>query len=75
MRAALAARPDQAFAIVARTSASLASNVEDIVGRLRAYERAGVDALFIVGLKNMAELSAVAYYVRGFYQPDGLGNR
>ena len=31
MRAALAARPDQAFAIVARTSASLASNVEDIV--------------------------------------------
>ena len=60
MRAALAARPDQAFAIVARTSASLASNVEDIVGRLRAYERAGVDALFIVGLKNMAELSAVA---------------
>ena len=60
MRAALAARADQAFAIVARTSASLASNVEDIIRRLRAYERAGVDALFIVGLKNMAELSAVA---------------
>lgn len=60
MRAALAARPDQAFAIVARTSAPLASNVQDIIGRLRAYERAGVDALFIVGLKNMADLSAVA---------------
>ena len=60
MRAALAARPDQAFAIVARTSASLAPNVEDMIGRLRAYERAGVDALFIVGLKNMADLSAVA---------------
>ena len=60
MRAGLAARPDQAFAIVARTSASLASNIEDMIGRLRAYDRAGVDALFIVGLKNMADLSAVA---------------
>lgn len=60
MRAALAARPDQAFAVVARTSASLASNIEDMIGRLRAYERVGVDALFIVGLKNMAELSLVA---------------
>ena len=60
MRAALAARPDQAFAVVARTSASLAPNIEDMIGRLRAYERVGVDALFIVGLKNMAELSLVA---------------
>ena len=27
------------------------------------------------GQLSEAELSAVAYYVRGFYQPDGLGNR
>jgi len=27
------------------------------------------------GKLSEAELSAVAYYVRGFYQPDGLGNR
>jgi len=27
------------------------------------------------GQLSEAELSAAAYYVRGFYQPDGLGNR
>lgn len=60
MRAALAARPDPAFAVVGRTSAPIISNIEDTVERLRAYERAGVDALFIVGLKSLAELSAVS---------------
>lgn len=59
MRAALAARPDRAFAILGRTSAPTISNLEDTIMRLRAYENAGVDALFIVGLKSMAELSAV----------------
>jgi carboxyvinyl-carboxyphosphonate phosphorylmutase len=60
MRAALAARPDPAFAVIGRTSAPVISNIDDTVMRLRAYERAGVDALFIVGLKSLAELSAVA---------------
>jgi carboxyvinyl-carboxyphosphonate phosphorylmutase len=60
MRAALAARPDPAFAVIGRTSARVFSNIDDTVMRLRAYERAGVDALFIVGLKSLAELSAVA---------------
>jgi len=60
MRAALAARPDKAFAILGRTSAPTISNLEDTIVRLRAYEHAGVDALFIVDLKSMAELSAVA---------------
>lgn len=60
MRAALAGRPDRAFAVIGRTSAPMISNIEDTVARLRAYEQAGVDALFIVGLKSLAELSAVA---------------
>jgi carboxyvinyl-carboxyphosphonate phosphorylmutase len=60
MRAALAARPDPAFAVIGRTSAPTISTIEDTVERLRAYERAGVDALFIVGLKSLAELSAVS---------------
>lgn len=60
MRAALAARPDPAFAVIGRTSAPVISNIDDTVTRLVAYERAGVDALFIVGLKSLAELSAVA---------------
>ena len=60
MRAALAARPDQAFAVIGRTSAPAISNIDDTVARLSAYEKAGVDALFIVGLKSRADLSAVA---------------
>jgi len=60
MRAALAARPDRAFAVIGRTSAPAISNIDDTIVRLRAYEQAGVDALFIVGLKSQAELSAIA---------------
>ena len=60
MRAALAARPDPAFAVIGRTSAPSISNIDDTVARLSAYEKAGVDALFIVGLKSRADLSAIA---------------
>src|SRR5665213_1147078 len=60
MRAALAARPDRGFAVIGRTSAPSISSIDDTIARLRAYEQAGVDALFIVGMKSLAELSAVA---------------
>jgi oxaloacetate decarboxylase len=59
MRAAVAARPDESFVVIGRTNAG-ATSLEDAVRRLSAYERAGVDALFIVGLKSVAELSAIA---------------
>ena len=60
MRAALMGRPDPAFHVVGRTSAPLISNLDDTVGRLLAYEKAGVDALFVVGLKTVEELRVVA---------------
>ena len=60
MRAALAARPDPAFCVVGRTSAPVLSDIDDTVARMRAYEQAGVDALFIVGLKDQAQLAAVS---------------
>lgn len=60
MRAALAGRPDPAFAVIGRTSAPAISNIDDTVRRLTAYEQAGVDALFIVGLKSHADLAAIA---------------
>ncbi len=60
MRAALAARPDPAFAVVGRTGAPVLSDIDDTVKRMRAYEQAGVDALFIVGLKSQAQLAAVS---------------
>jgi carboxyvinyl-carboxyphosphonate phosphorylmutase len=60
MRAALAARPDPGFAVIGRTSAPSISNIDDTVARLAAYEKAGIDALFIVGLKSRADLAAVS---------------
>ncbi len=60
MRAALAARPDPSFAVIGRTSAPTLSDIDDTVARMRAYEQAGVDALFIVGLKSQAQLAAVS---------------
>ena len=59
MRAAVEARPDKSFIIIGRTNAG-ATSLEDAIRRLTAYEAAGVDALFIVGLKRVSELSAIS---------------
>jgi carboxyvinyl-carboxyphosphonate phosphorylmutase len=59
MRAGVAARPDGAFVIIGRTNAG-STSLDDTIRRLSAYERAEVDALFIVGLKSLADLSAIA---------------
>jgi carboxyvinyl-carboxyphosphonate phosphorylmutase len=60
MRAALMGRPEPAFHVVGRTSAPLISNLDDTVARLLAYENAGVDALFVVGLKTVEDLRVVS---------------
>jgi len=59
MRAAVAARPDKSFVVIGRTNAD-STSLEDVIRRLRLYEQAGVDGLFIVGLKSVADLSAIA---------------
>lgn len=59
MRAAVAARPDPSFVVIGWTNAG-STSLDDAIRRLSAYERAGVDALFIVGLKRLSELSAIA---------------
>jgi carboxyvinyl-carboxyphosphonate phosphorylmutase len=60
MRAALAGRHDPRLVIVGRTSAMGITGVEDTIARLKAYEAVGVDMLFMAGLKNRAQLDAVA---------------
>jgi oxaloacetate decarboxylase len=60
MRAALAGRQDPSLVIVGRTSAVSITGLDDTIARLRAYERAGVDALFPVGVKTRAQLTAIA---------------
>ena len=60
MKAALAGRQDPRLIIVGRTSALSITGVADTVARLKAYEEAGVDMLFMAGIKSRAELDEVA---------------
>ena len=49
MKAALSARQDKNLVIAGRTSALAIANLDDAVKRARAYEVAGVDAVFLAG--------------------------
>lgn len=60
MKAALDGRSDLSLVIVGRTGAASITSIDDTVARARAYETAGVDALFFTGLKTRAELQAIA---------------
>ena len=59
LRAALAVRSDPALLIAARTASLKAESTERAVARARAYAATGVDALFVVGMKNLEELDAI----------------
>jgi carboxyvinyl-carboxyphosphonate phosphorylmutase len=64
MKAALAGRQDKRLVIVGRTSAMAMTGIEDTIARMKAYEAAGVDMLFLVGVKTRAQLDAVAATVK-----------
>ena len=60
MRAALAGRGETNLVIAGRTSAIKATGIEDTIVRIKAYERAGVDAIFLVGVSNRDELEPLS---------------
>src|SRR6516165_10283309 len=60
MKAALAGRQDPALCIAGRTSAIQVTGLDDAIARGKAYEEAGVDALFFVGVRTRAELDALS---------------
>ena len=64
MRAAVAARADPALVIAGRTSAMQLAGEAETIARAKAYEAAGVDAVFLVGVTTPAQLDAVAGSVR-----------
>ena len=64
MRAALGGRQDPRLIVVGRTSAIAITGVDDTIARLKAYEAAGVDMLFLGGIKTRAEIDAVAQAVK-----------
>ncbi|MCK1743938.1 isocitrate lyase/PEP mutase family protein [Bradyrhizobium sp. 139] len=59
MKAALDGRSDRSLVIMGRTGAAAITSIEDAIRRARAYEAAGVDALFFTGIKSRAELDAI----------------
>jgi oxaloacetate decarboxylase len=64
MKAALDARRDPSLVIVGRTGAVSITSLDDAIVRARAYEAAGVDALFFNGIKSRAELEAISSATR-----------
>jgi oxaloacetate decarboxylase len=60
MRAAMQGRRDPQLVIAGRTSAISITGIDDTIARARAYRAAGVDAIFLVGVKTRAELDAIA---------------
>jgi carboxyvinyl-carboxyphosphonate phosphorylmutase len=64
MQAALSARQDNRLVIAGRTSALAITGVEDCLKRAKAYEAAGVDAIFLAGGVSVAAIEAVSSEIR-----------
>jgi len=60
MKAALAARRDPLLAIVGRTSALAVTGLDDALNRAQAYQAAGVDAMFFLGVRTREQLQAIS---------------
>ncbi len=60
MKAALAGRHDLDLVIAGRTSAPDTTDVADAIRRAQAYEAAGVDAIFLVGVRSLDDLDEIA---------------
>ena len=59
MKAALAARQDPAMVVAGRTSALRVTGIADTIKRAKAYQQAGVDAMFLAGAQTREEIEAV----------------
>jgi carboxyvinyl-carboxyphosphonate phosphorylmutase len=64
VRAAVDARSDPKFVIVGRTSARLVSDQSELLGRLVACQDSGAGAVFLIGIKSLPELDALASVAR-----------
>lgn len=60
MQSAVRAAGESGLVVMGRTSAAALTSLADAIARLQAYERAGVDALFVPGLKTREQLDAIA---------------
>ena len=60
MKAAIEGRSDPALVIAGRTSAVSVTGLDDAITRAKAYEAAGVDAVFFTGVRDRTQLDAIA---------------
>lgn len=60
MRAAVAGRQDPSLVIAARTSAIVVNDLDDTLTRIEAYQKTGVDAVFLIGVSEKAQLEAIS---------------
>ena len=64
MKAALSARQDKNLVIAGRTSALAIANLDETLKRAKAYEAAGVDAVFLAGGVTVEAVEAVSSAIR-----------
>ena len=64
MKAALSGREDPSLVVAGRSSALSVTGVEAAIRRTKAYEAAGVDAMFLSGATTKAEVEAVRAEVK-----------
>jgi len=64
LRAALEARADNDFAIIARTDARAVHGLDDAIQRGKAFARLGADAVFIEAAESEKELETIARSIR-----------
>ena len=60
LKAALDAREDSSLVIIGRTAALRAGGMEEAIKRVQACAEAGVDAVFLVGLKDRQEVRTLS---------------
>lgn len=65
LRCALQARGDAPMLVIGRTDALPAAGIDEAVARAQRYQDAGVDLVFVDGIKTVAEVEAVAHRVPG----------
>ena len=65
LRCAVAARGRHGPLVIGRTDALGASGIDEAIARARRYQDAGIDLVFVDGIKTIAEVEAVARHVSG----------
>lgn len=65
LRCALAARGTRPLLVIGRTDALPAVGIDEALDRARRYQDAGVDLVFVDGIKKIAEVEAVARGLQG----------